>query len=105
MAAYFQRKDFHIGKDSNAAYHLGVIYADGARESSRASFRGIEYPAIIPDKVEAAAYFYVCLYAKDFYMTSKEGLEEMLQHLSLSPAERQAAQQRAKELLASRVRG
>lgn len=105
MAAYFKRKDFRIGKDVNAAYHLGIIYADGARESSRASFRGIEYPAIIPDKVEAAAYFYVCLYAKDFYMTSKEGLEEMLQHQSLSPAERQAAQQRAKELLASRVRG
>lgn len=105
IAAYFKRKDFRIGKDVNAAYHLGIIYADGARESSRASFRGIEYPAIIPDKIEAAAYFYVCLYAKDFYMTSKEGLEEMLQHQSLSPAERQAAQQRAKELLASRVRG
>jgi len=105
MAAYFKRKDFRIGKDVNAAYHLGIIYADGARESSRASFRGIEYPAIIPDKVEAAAYFYVCLYAKDFYMTSKEGLEEMLQHQRLSPAERQAAQQRAKELLVSRVRG
>ena len=105
MAAYFKRKDFRIGKDVNAAYHLGIIYADGARESSRASFRGIEYPAIIPDKVEAAAYFYVCLYAKDFYLTGKEGLEEMLQHLSLSQSERQAAQQRAKELLASRVRG
>jgi TPR repeat protein len=105
MAAYFQRKDFRIGKDVNAAYHLGVIYAEGARESSRGSFRGIEYPAIIPDKVEAAAYFYVCLYAKDFYLTSKDGLEEILQELRLSPAERQAAQQRAKELLASRVRG
>lgn len=105
MAAYFHRKDFRIGKDVNAAYHLGVIYAEGARESSRGSFRGIEYPVIIPDKVEAAAYFYVCLYAKDFYLTSKEGLEEILQQLSLSPGERQAAQQRAKELLASRVRG
>jgi len=105
MAAYFQRKDFHIGKDSNAAYHLGVIYAEGARESSRGSFRGIEYPVIIPDRVEAAAYFYVCLYAKDFYLTGKDGLEEILQELRLSPAERQAAQQRAKALLASRVRG
>jgi TPR repeat protein len=105
MAAHFLRKDFIVGKDVNAAYHLGIIHADGARESSRGNFRGIEYPAIIPDKVEAAAYFYVCLYAKDFYLTSKEGLEEMLQHLSLSPSERQAAQQRAKELLASRVRG
>lgn len=105
MAAYFLRKEFRIGKDVNAAYHLGIIHADGARESSRASFRGIEYPAIIPDKVEAAAYFYVCLYAKDFYLTGKDGLEDMLAHLRLSPAERQAAQQRAKELLASRVRG
>ena len=105
MAAYFLRKEFRIGKDVNAAYHLGIIHADGARESSRASFRGIEYPAIIPDKVEAAAYFYVCLYAKDFYLTGKDGLEDMLQHLRLSPAERQTAQQRAKELLASRVRG
>ena len=105
MAAYFQRKDFRIGKDVNAAYHLGVIYAEGARESSRGSFRGIEYPVIIPDRVEAAAYFYVCLYAKDFYLTGKDGLEEILQELRLSPAERQAAQQRAKALLASRVRG
>lgn len=105
MAAHFHRQDFRIGKDVNAAYHLGVIYAEGARESSRGSFRGIEYPAIIPDKVEAAAHFYVCLYAKDFYMTSKEGLEELLHRLRLSPTERQAAQQRARELLASRVRG
>jgi len=105
MAAYFLRKEFRIGKDVNAAYHLGIIHADGARESSRGNFRGIEYPAVIPDKVEAAAYFYVCLYAKDFHMTGKEGLEEILRHLSLSPSERQAAQQRAKELLATRVRG
>lgn len=105
MAAYFLRKEFRIGKDVNAAYHLGIIHADGARESSRGNLRGIEYPAVIPDKVEAAAYFYVCLYAKDFYLTGKDGLEDMLEHLRLSPAERQAAQQRAKELLASRVRG
>jgi len=105
MAAHFLKKDFLIGKDVNAAYHLGFIHAEGAKESSRSSFRGIQYPPIIPDKVEAAAFFYVCLYAKDFYMTSKEGLEEILQHLSLSPNERQAAQQRAKALLASRVRG
>jgi TPR repeat protein len=105
MAAYFQQKDFRVGKDVNAAYHLGIIYAEGARESSRGSFRGIEYPAIIPDKVEAAAYFYVCLYAKDFYLTSKEGLEEILQQLRLTADERQTAQQRAKALLATRVRG
>jgi hypothetical protein len=105
MAAYFLHKDFIVGKDVNAAYHLGIIHAEGARESSRGNFRGIEYPAIIPDKVEAAAYFYVCLFAKDFYMTSKEGLEEMLEVLRLSPEERRTAQQRAKELLTLRVRG
>lgn len=105
MAAHFLRKDFQVGKDVNAAYRLGIIYAEGARESSRGSFRGIEYPAIFPDKSEAAAYFYVCIYAKDFYMTSKESLEEILGRLRLSPAERQEAQQRAKVLLASRVRG
>ncbi len=105
MAAHFLRKDFIVGKDVNAAFHLGIIHAEGARESSRGNFRGIEYPAVVPDKVEAAAYFYVCLYAKDFYMTGKESLEEILQQLRLSPTERQSAQQRAKELLASRVRG
>jgi TPR repeat protein len=105
MAAHFLRQDFIVGKDVNAAYHLGIIHADGARESSRGNFRGIEYPAIIPDKVEAAAFFYVCLYAKDFYLTGKEGLEQMLRHLRLTDSERESAQRRAKELLASRVRG
>jgi TPR repeat protein len=105
MAAYFLRKDFLAGKDVNSAYNLGFIYLSGARESSRDSFRGIEYPAILPDKVEAAAYFYVCLYAKDFYMASSEGLEQILQQLNLSASERENAQRKAKSLLASRVRG
>lgn len=105
MAAHYLRKEFIIGADANPAYFLGIIHAEGAQESSSGNFKGIEFPAVIPDRLESAAYFYVCLFAKDFHMASKESIEEMIGMLKLTPEQTSEAQQKAKLLMSKRARG
>lgn len=105
VAAHYLKKDFIIGADVNSAYFLGIIHAEGAQESSSGSYKGIEFPAVIPDRLESAAYFYVCLFAKDFHMASKDTVEEMIDMLKLTPDQTAQAQQRAKALMSQRVRG
>ena len=64
-------------------------------------------PPILPDKIESAAYFYVCLYAPGpgFMWANETSLKEILSELNLSASQHEEAQQRARALIASRVRG
>jgi hypothetical protein len=106
-AAYFLRKEFTYSLKADAAWKLAFIHMDGARGSNRLSYGERNYPPILPDKIEAAAYFYVCLYAPGpgFSWANETTLKELLSDLNLSASDHEAAQQRAKILIASRVRG
>jgi TPR repeat protein len=103
-AAHFLLKDLMNGKDANAAYKLSLIYNRGATESHSGNPRKIKYPSIAPDKIESAAFLYVCLFSKDFDLISKDGVEILLRNHELTETERLSAQKRARELLGQRVR-
>jgi TPR repeat protein len=103
-AAHFLLKDLRIGKDANAAYKLSLIYGRGAQESHSGNPRKIKYPSIAPDRIESAALLYVCLFAKDFDLIGKDGIEILLRNHELTETERLSAQKRARELLESRLR-
>lgn len=106
-AAHYLRKEFIFSLKADAAWRLAFIYMDGARGSSRLSYGERSYPPILPDKIESAAYFYVCLYAPGpgFMWANETSLKEILSELNLSTSQHEEAQQRARALIASRVRG
>ena len=106
-AAYFLRKEFTYSLKADAAWRLAFIHMEGARGSNRQSYGERNYPPILPDKIEAAAYFYVCLYAPGpgFMWANEASLKEILSELNLSASQHEEAQQRARTLIASRVRG
>lgn len=102
-AAHYLKQELVIGDRADAAYYLARIYAQGAPESSDSSFDAIRYPAILPDKVECAAYLYACILSKD--NMNRFDAQTMLQNIRLTEEQAEEARTRARQILAMRVRG
>jgi hypothetical protein len=101
-AAAYYAFPAYISGDNSCAYWLASIYLSGARGSSDGSFDS-NFPAILPDKVEAAAWYLVCKYSKDNLFTNDA--DANIDNLSLTRSEYEAANKRAKELMKLRKEG
>lgn len=100
-AAYYALPAYIAGHDS-CAFWLALIYASGARGSSDGTFDS-NFPAILPDKVESAAWHLVCKYSKDNSWGGNA--DSYINELSLNKSEYEAANKRAKELMKLRKEG